>query len=332
MSLLEIKDLNIIYKTKGKEIKAVKDFNLNVELQDSMGIVGESGSGKSTLAMAVLQLLPKEITDISGKISFCGVDLLKLNYEELRQIKWKEIAYVFQKSMNSLSPVHKVGHQLSDIYKVHEPKVSKKEIRERVNELFDLVNLSSRVYDLYPHELSGGMMQRVSIALSLIYYPKILILDESTTALDVVTQGQILEEIMKLQEKLNLTRIMITHDVSIVASTCNKVAVMYAGYLLESGYVTDVLHSPKHPYTEELLNSYPSLTGDKGYIKGIPGYLPDLSQQHKGCIFADRCNKSIDKCFCDEPRMKEFSNEWKVACHKVGGEYSEQLIRSKGFN
>ncbi|GFN35314.1 ABC transporter ATP-binding protein [Tepidimicrobium xylanilyticum] len=323
MTLLKMQHLNITYKTQEKAIKAVRDFDLNIELQDSMGIVGESGSGKSTLAMAVLQLLPKDITDISGEIIFNGIDLLKLNSEELKGIKWKEIAYVFQKSMNSLSPVHKIGYQLSDVYKVHEPNANKRQIRERVCELFELVNLPSRVYDLYPHELSGGMMQRVSIALSLIYYPKVLILDESTTALDVVTQRQILEEIMKLQEKLNLTRIMITHDVSIVASTCNKIAVMYAGYLLESGYVTDVLHSPKHPYTEELLNSYPSLRGEKGYLKGIPGYLPDLSQEHKGCIFADRCRKAMEKCFYNRPEMVEFSNQWKVACHLAGSEYSE---------
>lgn len=320
MSLLKIQDLNITYKTKEKDIKAVREFDLNVEVQDSVGIVGESGSGKSTLAMAILKLLPKDTTYISGEIIFNGVDLLRLSLEDLKEIKWKEIAYVFQKSMNALSPVHKIGHQLSDIYKVHKKKASKKEARERIDELFSLVNLPNRVYDLYPHELSGGMMQRVSVALSLIHYPRILILDESTTALDVVTQRQILEEIIKLQEKLNLTRIMITHDISIIASTCNKVAVMYAGYLLESGYVTDVLHSPKHPYTEELLNSYPSLKGEKGYLTGILGYLPDLSQEYKGCIFADRCYKSIDKCFAEKPKMMEFTNKWKVACHKVGGE------------
>lgn len=332
MSLLDIKNLNIIYKMEGKEIKAVKNFNLKVELQDSMGIVGESGSGKSTLAMAILQLLDKDITNISGEITFEGVDLLKLSYEELRLIKWQEIAYVFQKSMNALSPIHKIGQQLSDILKVHEPNFSKQKARERINKLFNLVNLSDIVYDLYPHELSGGMMQRVSIALSLMYYPKILILDESTTALDVVTQGQILEEIIKLQTKLNLTRIMITHDVSIVASTCNKIAVMYAGYLLESGYVTDVLSSPKHPYTEELLNSYPSLTGKKGDLRGIPGYFPDLSQEHKGCIFVDRCTKSIEKCFRDKPETMEFPNKWRIACHRAGGRYSEQFIGSEGSN
>lgn len=323
MSLLNINNLNIIYNTKGKRIKAVRDLSLNIESQDSIGIVGESGSGKSTLAMAILRLLPREISEITGGIIFDGTDLLRIDEEELRQIKWKEIAYVFQKSMNSLSPVHKIGLQMSDIYKVHESNAADKEIKERIFELFNLVNLSKGVYNLYPHELSGGMMQRVSIALSLLHYPRLLILDEATTALDVVTQGQILEEIIKLEEKLKLTRIMITHDVSVVSLTCKKVAVMYAGYLLESGYVTDVLSSPKHPYTRELLNSYPSLTGDRNSLKGIPSSLPDLSAVHQGCIFADRCKESMDICFISEPKSIEFSNDWKVACHLVGGVYGD---------
>lgn len=314
-----LKDLNIVYKDKGKKIRAVKDFTLNVKLQDSIGIVGESGSGKSTLAMAILQLLPRKITEITGEIIFDGIDLLKISQGEIRKIKWKEIAFVFQKSMNPLSPVHKVGLQMCDIYRVHEPDAKDKQVKERILELFNLVNLSERVYDLYPHELSGGMMQRVSIALSLIHYPRLLILDEATTALDVVTQGQILDEIMKLEGKLNLTRIMITHDVSVVSSTCKKVAVMYAGRLLEFGYVTDVLDLPKHPYTKELLNSYPSLLGARNNLKGIPGSFPDLSAVHKGCIFANRCKKAMDICFINEPRMVGFPNNWNVACHLAGG-------------
>lgn len=329
MSLLHIKNLNITYKTKEKEIKAVNDLSLNIESRDSIGIVGESGSGKSTLAMAILQLLPSKISKITGEIIFDGVNLLKISPEELRQIRWKEIAFVFQKSMNSLSPIHTIGCQLSDIYKVHRPNAKKREIRERIFELFSLVNLSDNIYNFYPHELSGGMMQRVSIALSLIHYPRVLILDEATTALDVVTQKQILNEIIKLEKQLNLTRIMITHDVSIVASTCEKVAVMYAGYILESGYVSDILHFPRHPYTKGLLNSYPSLMGEKGELRGIPGYLPDLSVSHKGCIFASRCKNSIDKCFTDIPKMINFPNDWNVACHLAGGEQGGQFIEGK---
>lgn len=319
MSLLEIRDLNVTYKVKEKEIKAVKDFTLNVDRQDSIGIVGESGSGKSTLAMAVLQLLPKKTASVTGKVLFDDVDLLKLTQDEFRRIRWKDIAVVFQKSMNSLSPVHRIGFQMSDIYKVHEPKAKAKEVKQRILELFNLVNLPDKVFDYYPHELSGGMMQRVSIALSLIYYPKLLILDEATTALDVVTQGQILDEIMKMEEKLKLTRIMITHDLSVVSSTCKKAAVMYAGRLVEFGYAVDVLTKPKHPYTQELLASHPSLTGKKEDSTGIKGSLPDLSIIPKGCIFADRCKKAKEICFNKRPQMLDLSNNWKAACHLVGG-------------
>lgn len=323
MTLLRINNLNVIYKVEGKEIRAVKDVSLDVNSRDAIGIVGESGSGKSTLAMAILRLLPHGVSETTGEIIFDGVDILKMDEEQLRQIRWKDIAVVFQKSMNSLSPVHKIGYQMKDIYRVHRPEARDEEIGERILELFELVNLSPRVYDLYPHELSGGMMQRVCIALSLIYYPRLLILDEATTALDVVTQGQILEEIMGLEERLNLTRIMITHDVSVVASTCNRVAVMYAGYLLESGYVKDVLIKPKHPYTQGLLSSFPSLTGERKDLRGIPGFLPDLGVEHKGCIFADRCRKAMEKCFIEEPRMMEFPGHWKVACHLVGGGWDD---------
>lgn len=320
MSLLEIKNLNVKYKVEGKEINAVRNISLNVEAKDSIGIVGESGSGKSTLAMAILRLLPEKIVETTGEIIFDGINLLEISENKLRKIRWKDISVVFQKSMNSLSPVHKIGFQIKDIYKVHEPNATDEEIKEKVLELFKLVNLADRVYDLYPHELSGGMMQRVSIALSLIFYPKLLILDEATTALDVVTQGQILDEIMKLQEKLHLTRIMITHDVSVVSSTCKKVAVMYAGYLLEFGYVSDVLTKPKHPYTQALLKSFPSFTGERKDLRGIKGSLPDLSILHGGCIFADRCEEATSICFREKPKMVKFSDSWNVACHLVVGE------------
>ena len=173
--------------------------------------------------------------------------------------------------MNALSPVHKIGKQMEDVYLIHKPGTPKKEIRDRIYELFRVVNLSDRVYELYPHELSGGMMQRISIALSLIMNPKLLVMDEATTALDVVTQNQILREIMQLQNQLHLTRLMITHDVSVVSSTCNKVVVMYAGRIMEKGYVVDVLVNPRHPYTQGLLKSFPSFHGEKTDLRGIPG-------------------------------------------------------------
>ena len=296
MALLELKNVNVRYIMKDKKVHACQHVSLEIEEQDSIGIVGESGSGKSTLASAVLRLLPHRITQVDGEILYNGKDLLKLTKDEMDALRWTDLSIVFQKSMSALSPVHKVGAQMEDVYRVHFPNADKNEIKQRVYDLFKVVNLSDRVYELYPHELSGGMMQRVSIALSLLHNPRLLVLDEATTALDVVTQSQILREIMSLEQNLNVTRIMITHDVSVVASTCKKIAVMYAGRLMESGETKDVLVNPQHPYTQGLLKSFPSFKGAKNDLRGIPGSLPDLSQDIPGCVFAPRCPFATEKC------------------------------------
>ena len=322
MALLELKNVNVRYIMKDKKVHACQHVSLEIEEQDSIGIVGESGSGKSTLASAVLRLLPHRITQVDGEILYNGKDLLKLTKDEMDALRWTDLSIVFQKSMSALSPVHKVGAQMEDVYRVHFPNADKNEIKQRVYDLFKVVNLSDRVYELYPHELSGGMMQRVSIALSLLHNPHLLVLDEATTALDVVTQSQILREIMSLEQNLNVTRIMITHDVSVVASTCKKIAVMYAGRLMESGETKDVLVNPQHPYTQGLLKSFPSFKGAKNDLRGIPGSLPDLSQEIPGCVFAPRCPFATEKCRTVEPELKTVNEKgnWKVACHKVGGE------------
>ena len=322
MALLELKNVNVRYIMKDKKVHACQHVSLEIEEQDSIGIVGESGSGKSTLASAVLRLLPQRITQVDGEILYNGKDLLKLTKDEMDALRWTDLSIVFQKSMSALSPVHKVGAQMEDVYRVHFPNAQKEEIKQRVYDLFKVVNLSDRVYELYPHELSGGMMQRVSIALSLLHNPRLLVLDEATTALDVVTQSQILREIMSLEQNLNVTRIMITHDVSVVASTCKKIAVMYAGRLMESGETKDVLVNPQHPYTQGLLKSFPSFKVAKNDLRGIPGSLPDLSQEIPGCVFAPRCPFATEKCRTVEPELKTVNGKgnWKVACHKVGGE------------
>lgn len=321
-TILELKDFNVTYvnQSNHKRVYAVKNANFKINQGDSLGVVGESGSGKSTLAMALLKLLPEKSTEISGIANFAGQDLTKLSEEQFKDIRWTELAVVFQKSMNSLSPVHRVGTQVEDIYRVHKPDASKKEIFDKFVYLLELVNLPEGVYSLYPHQLSGGMLQRVSIALSLIHNPKLLILDEATTALDVVTQGQILDEIVKMETELDMTRIMITHDMSVVAASCNKVAVMYAGELMEIGYVKDVLKEPKHPYTKRLLSSFPSLKGEKSKLSAISGFLPDLSKQYAGCIFAARCHYADEKCRQVKPASLEMKNGWMVACHLCGGD------------
>lgn len=318
MIALEVKNLNVQYHTTNRKVHACSDVNFSLKEQESLGIVGESGSGKSTLALAVLRLLPAHVASISGSALYKGMDLISIEQDMLNDLRWKKIAIVFQKSMNSLSPVHKISKQMADIYRVHEPEASHKVIRDRIFELFTLVNLSDRVYNLYPHELSGGMMQRISIAVSLLHNPEILIMDESTTALDVVTEGQILSEIMELEKKLNLTRIMITHDISVVASTCKRIAVMYAGCMMEVGEVIDVLVSPKHPYTQALKRSFPNFIGEKTGLHGIPGTLPDLTIEAQGCVFAPRCNKATEICQSQRPQLTQVGNNWQIYCHHVG--------------
>ncbi len=237
----------------------------------------------------------------------------------MKKIRWKDISVVFQKSMNSLSPVHRISTQVEDIYRAHVPNATSEEIETIFLDLLRLVGLPDRIYSSYPHELSGGMLQRVSIALSLIHDPVLLILDEATTALDVVTQGQILDEIKEMEKERDMTRIMITHDISVVSASCDKIAVMYAGKLLETGMTIDVLKNPKHPYTKGLLSSFPALRGEKKTIRGLKGYLPDLSVLHKSCVFAPRCAHATDRCRSEEPKQVELENGRRVSCFLYDG-------------
>ncbi len=318
-SLLHLENVCIGYETQTGTVKAVVDANLDLASGDSLGIVGESGSGKSTLAHGILRLLPKN-AHITGTMLFSGTDLLNCDVKTLKALRWKDISVVFQKSMNSLSPVHRVGEQIADIYTVHEPSATREDVYARMRSLLSIVNLPDRVLDLYPHQLSGGMLQRICISLSLIHEPKLVIFDEATTALDVVTQGQVLKEIRRLQNEMHVTSILITHDVSVVCETCRSVAVMYAGHIMEFGPVSEVLSRPRHPYTQGLMSSFPSLTGDRKRLRGIPGTLPDLKMEHQGCIFAPRCPKAIDICNKMPPPVIKTGSGCLVRCHLEGSE------------
>ncbi len=318
-TVLNVNHLNVTYVNKSRRVMAVRDVSFSIDKGDSLGIVGESGSGKSTLAMALLRLHPRS-TEISGEALFEGKNLLSIPETEMNDLRWVKIAVVFQKAMNALSPVHRISTQIEDIYRVHFPNASAEEIKQRALELLKLVNLPERVYNLYPHEMSGGMLQRVAIAISLLHHPQILIFDEATTALDVVTQGQILKEIVEMEKTLSTTRIMITHDMSVVATTCNKVAVMYAGELMEIGMVTDVLTHPSHPYTRGLLASFPSLKGENAKLESIPGFLPDLSKEHPGCVFAPRCPHATERCRKEKPPMMKTGELGGAACWLCEGD------------
>ena len=317
--LLTLKNFNVAYANKGKPLYAVRDVNLTIHRGESIGIVGESGSGKTTLAMAFLRLLSEKTASISGQAEFLGHDLVTVDQEALRKLRWMHLSVVFQKSMNSFSPVHRIRRQIEDIYRVHVPKASSQEIKERVLHLFKLVNLPERVYHLYPHEASGGMVQRVSIVTSLLHNPDLLVMDEATTALDVITQGQILKEVLQMEEQFRTTRMMITHDISVVSTSCKKIAVMYAGELLEVGETADVLQAPLHPYTKGLLASFPSLRGEKKTLRGMEGTLPDLSVLQPGCAFEPRCPHPFEKCKTEKPPIREVSPGRIVACFRGGG-------------
>lgn len=247
MNKLNIEDLSVVYHGKEKQVRAVDHVSFSVDAGDSLGIIGESGSGKSTMIHALLRLLPEKTGETQGRIWFDDTDLLTCDEKTLRKLRWKEIAVVFQRSMNSLSQIHTIGEQFEDVYRVHEPRAAKAQMKEIICGLFEKVNLNPRIYNMYPFELSGGMQQRLNIALSIMFSPALLIMDEATTALDVVTQGQILDELMEMEKTMSITRLMITHDLSVVATSCKKILVLYAGRLMEFGTVEDILKNPSTP-------------------------------------------------------------------------------------
>ena len=311
--MIEIRDLNLHYAGEDKPVWALRDLNLSLKGGVSYGVLGESGCGKSTLAMAILRLLPADVK-ISGEILFEGRDLLSLSDQELRAIRWKEMAVVFQASMNQLSPVHRVRDQIRDVYRVHVPEARNQEIDKKVLELFARFNLNEKSYKAYPHELSGGMMQRVSIALSLLHDPKLLIMDEATTALDVMTEQQILDELLALEKDKNFLRLSITHDVSVVSKSCEEVLVMYGGHVVEQGKVRELFNTPRHPYTKALLESFPDLSRRGERLQGITGSLLDLREKGPACAFAERCPYAQEACFEEALSMTEENGRY-LLCH-----------------
>ena len=296
MNILEVKNLNMSYKTIDGEVEAVKDVSFAVKQGESFGIVGESGCGKTSVAMSLLQLQADNGKITNGEIVFDGIDIVGLNESELREVRWSGISIVFQGAMNSWNPVVKIGEQIREAMREHYPDKTKDENTKKILELFNIVGLDESIIDRFPHELSGGMKQRAVIALALSCDPKLIIADEPTTALDVVIQDQILNEIRKVQEVLGLSLIYISHDIAVIAEMTDNMAVMYAGRIVEMGNTSKLFSNPQHSYTRMLLESTPSIVGPKKKLRSLDGEPPSLINTDQYCLFSYRCPNPDDNC------------------------------------
>jgi peptide/nickel transport system ATP-binding protein len=303
--LLEVSGLCVDYGVGDDAVHAVRDAHLVLRPGEVLGLAGESGSGKSTFAYAVTRLLRAPGVVTGGKVTFSGgVDLLAASEDELRELRWSEIAVVMQSAMHALNPVMTIGTQLTDVLRVHRRDMDRRKRTERAAELLSLVGITADRLRGYPHELSGGMRQRVMIAMALALEPKIVIMDEPTTALDVVTQREILEELTGLRERLGFAVLFITHDLSLLLEIADSITIMYGGRVVEQAGAADLFRRPRHPYTLGLLGSFPSLHGPRVHMSGIPGSPPDLRNPPAGCAFHPRCPYAMDRCRHDIPQLR----------------------------
>ena len=304
--LIRVEDLEIRYETDDGIVYALNGVSLHVEEGETLGLVGETGAGKTTLAKGILRLIPSPPGKVvGGKVMYDGKDLLQLSDTEMHKIRGNAISMVFQDPMTSLNPVMTVGDQIAEVISVHNPGLSKEEVRERVIAILAKVGISSDRIDEFPHQFSGGMKQRVIIAIALACNPKLLLADEPTTALDVTIQAQVLDMIQNLKKELGTAMILISHDLGVVAQTCDRVAIIYAGRIVETGNLHDIYHNPQHPYTLGLLESIPSLTKNVKRLNPIKGLMPDPTDLPPGCPFAPRCNHATAKCSETVPELRE---------------------------
>ncbi len=297
MALLEVKDLEVSLDTDSVTARTIENVSFSVERGEVFGVVGESGCGKSMTALALMRLLPRSCRISSGSVYLNGAELTSKTLEDMREVRGGEIGMIFQDSLSGLNPVIRIGDQIAESLKLHQ-KLNKRAARNRVLELFNLVGISDaeRRIDQYPHELSGGMRQRVMIAMALACNPSLLIADEPTTALDVTIQAQILSLLGKLRDEFRMGIVFITHDLGVIAQFAERVAVMYAGRIVEEAGVTDLFERPAHPYTRALLASIPGISGETERLADIPGTVPPVTDFPEGCRFAERCAFAQEKC------------------------------------
>lgn len=316
--LLEVKKLKTQFRVDEGTFNAVDDVSFRLEEGRSLGIVGESGCGKSVTSLSIMGLVQNPGKIVGGEVLFRGKDLLKISKEEMRSTRGNDIAMIFQEPMTSLNPVFTIGHQIDEAIIQHNPKLKKSEVKDRTIQILKTVGIPApeKRYGEYPHQLSGGMRQRVMIAIAISCNPQLLIADEPTTALDVTIQAQILDLIRKLQKEFHAGLILITHDLGVVAEMCQDVIVMYAGRIIEYGTIDDIFYRPKHPYTRGLLDSIPHFeTGHKmKELKTIKGLVPSLMNLPEGCRFRDRCPRATDICAQKYPELTEIGTQ-KFACY-----------------
>lgn len=312
--LMTVENLTMHYTTRKGDVSAVNEVSFVLEQGGSIGLVGESGCGKTSVMFSLLRLLPDNAKIKSGHIWLGDTDLLALSDAEMRKFRWNRVAMVFQAAMNALNPVYRVGDQIIEALDVHWNIVSRQQARDRVAELFDLVGLDPTFMDRYPHEFSGGMRQRAVIAMSLACNPDVIIADEPTTALDVIVQDRILKELKKIQEKLGMSMIYVSHDIAVIAEVSDRIAVMYAGRMAEFGTVIEIFENPLHPYTHSLMSAFPSIIGEKKPLTTVPGEPPDLLYPPSGCRFHPRCPRASTICREKQPDWEDKGNGHMVAC------------------
>jgi peptide/nickel transport system ATP-binding protein len=315
--LLEVRDLTVEYASDAGAVRAVDQVSLELAPGEFLGIVGESGCGKSTLLYAIARLLTRPAEVVGGSVHLRGRDLLAMDEEALREIRWRDYSLVMQSAMNALNPVLTVGAQLHDTIAAHE-SISPKQTHDRSAALLRMVSIDPIHLKSFPHQLSGGMRQRAMIAMALIFTPELVIMDEPTSALDVVAQRSLMLQIKELQRKIGFAALFVTHDMSLVSHFSDRLAVMYAGQIVEVGSTREVFDDPKHPYTRALMQSFPSIVGPKEVLQGIPGTPPDLTHPPAGCRFAPRCPMVEPRFRIDEPPMVTLGST-RVRCHLYGG-------------
>jgi len=324
--LLEIKDLSIEYRTEEATVYAVNGLDIELNYGEALGLVGETGAGKTTTALSIMRLLPAGIGEMtSGFITLDGVDMLTSTKRELGKVRGNIVSMVFQDPMTSLNPVMTVGDQILEVLKIHKKDLSKAELSKAVDEMMEMVGIPAYRKVEYPHQFSGGMKQRIVIAIALVCEPKLILADEPTTALDVTIQAQMLTLISDLKERLNTAMILITHDLGVVAQTCEKVAVMYAGEIIESGTVEDIFNGEyRHPYTEGLFGAIPKLNEDSRRLETIDGLMPDPTEKIEGCRFASRCKYTEESCSMPQ-KMQEVRQGHYIRCEKVKGQEKTEM-------